>query len=38
MEPIELQEFIESTLKQIEAAADVRYIEGGIEFEVSVKK
>ena len=36
MEPIELQEFIESTLKQVEAAADVRYIEGGIEFEVSV--
>ena len=36
VEPIELEEFVKSTLHQIESAADTRYVDGGIQFEVQV--
>ena len=36
IEPIDLEEFVKSTLLQIESAADTRYVDGGIEFEVQV--
>jgi len=34
--PVELEEFVEETIKQLESAAGTRYFEGGIEFEVAV--
>ncbi len=38
MESIELFEFVEKTLKDLEKAADTRVFNGGIEFEVAVSK
>jgi hypothetical protein len=36
IEPIELEEFIKSTLLQVESAAEERLVSGGIVFEVHI--
>ena len=36
LEPIELQEFVRATIKQIESGAEQRWIEGSVKFEVLV--